>query len=222
MRPCILLVAVALLLIIGSTSRVWAQTQDGAEGGTTPCSCAGWTWSGRDLPEREYAALLAFKAAMNDNTGLLSSWQEGVHPCTWEGVICHCGDVYPSQADCPAAPVIGDEIADDPYEHVFGLDFGPRKASTQKLSGLLPAELSNLTEARVLYLDVNDIRWVLASVRCRSRCLDPLTPRRQGSARVVQPGRQACLSGRPAVTKAAISYTRKPMFKPCTYIGRLH
>lgn len=109
-----------------------------------------WRPTGKRLPPSELAALLDFQAHIEQDMGLLSTWSNASHPCTWEGVICECADVYPPQ-DCSAA-------ADLEYEHVFGLDFGIRKPSNKTLTGTLSVMLGDLLEARVLYFHANRLR----------------------------------------------------------------
>mmetsp|Transcript_7066 Transcript_7066/g.19954 ORF Transcript_7066/g.19954 Transcript_7066/m.19954 type:complete len:1530 (+) Transcript_7066:2-4591(+) len=123
------------------------------------CGCGGeWVHVGRGMQPAEELALRAFRTAIDEDQGLLATWEDGAHPCTWDGVICSCGSVYPAHPDCSSGQL------DDPsnlYEHVFGLDFGPGKRSAQRLSGTLPPELANLTELRVLYLQANNFRGTI-------------------------------------------------------------
>lgn len=111
-----------------------------------------WTPSGKELPASELAALHSFRAHIEQHRGLLSTWSNDTHPCSWEGVLCECSDVYPRRhQDCP-------DEADPEFEHVFGLDFGPRKPSNKWLTGTLSPLLGDLSEARILYFHSNELR----------------------------------------------------------------
>ena len=102
----------------------------------------------------EAEALRQFRAAVTNDAGLLSTWDDAVDPCQWEAIDCDCFALYPPPPEpypCPAP----EDAHGDGFNHVYRIDFGPRKPSNKRLTGVLTPYLGNLTEARQYYLHVN-------------------------------------------------------------------
>lgn len=112
------------------------------------------------LHPAEYEALLEFKAAIFKDDGLLKTWVPDangtVDPCnSWEGVDCNCEKLYPLPVEPHPCPDNEDSLFEgDGYNHVYRLDFGPRKSSNKRLHGVYSPYLGNLTEVRQFYLHV--------------------------------------------------------------------
>ena len=105
------------------------------------------------------AALLAFKAVISSDQGLLASWTSSSNPCdhTWLGVSCNCSDIKPplSVADCAAVQKA------NPEDVVVSLDLGnpDEKVSVDRqLTGFLAPELGNLAFLQSLRLDGHNLQ----------------------------------------------------------------
>ncbi|KAK9829405.1 hypothetical protein WJX72_005653 [[Myrmecia] bisecta] len=97
-------------------------------------------------------ALLAFKAAITNDRGLLATWSAATDPCAsrWTGISCACADLIP--------PLTGDvctnATGDPNNQRVLLLDFGSLVLTGGRtLVGTLTPLLGNLTELR--YLDLH-------------------------------------------------------------------
>ena len=98
------------------------------------------------------AALLAFKAAISSDQGLLASWTNTTDPCSdaWLGVSCDCSDLEPSlsAAACAAATKSPGQQA------VVLLDLGNQSAAQGKfMTGSLTPQLGDLAQLQQLRLD---------------------------------------------------------------------
>ena len=83
----------------------------------------------------------------------------------WSGVDCNYEKLYPLPVDPHPCPSLaggvfannedGEDVSgEDAYNHVYRLDFGPRKPSNKRLHGVYSPYLGNLTEVRQFYLHV--------------------------------------------------------------------
>jgi len=114
------------------------------------------------------AALLEIKAALDpDSTSrLLSSWSKYGDPCDdwWTGVFCHCNDAFDLTSEVPRV------VCDQPFtqssfstQRVIQLNLGDPRVDTQyptskeRLRGVLPSILGDLTALRILNFANNDI-----------------------------------------------------------------
>lgn len=98
------------------------------------------------------AALLAFKALVSSDQGLLSSWTNSSDPCSsaWLGIFCNCTDLdhVATPADCVTGQTPNSEHA------VIALDLGDQSISKgMQMTGRLAPDLGNLTQLQYLRLD---------------------------------------------------------------------
>ena len=98
------------------------------------------------------AALLAFKALVSSDQGLLSSWTNSSDPCSsaWLGIFCNCTalDQVTVPADCVDGQIPNSEHA------VIALDLGDQSISKGiQMTGSLAPDLGNLTQLQYLRLD---------------------------------------------------------------------
>lgn len=115
------------------------------------------------------AALLAFKAAITADQGLLSNWVASTDPCGdhWLGVSCRCSDIVPriNLTACAGLNVNPND------QRVVLLDFKYESATGGRyLSGQLAPEVANLTGLRHLNL-VNNNLSVGASMPQHAFCM---------------------------------------------------
>ena len=112
------------------------------------------------------AALLAFKANITNDAGLLQTWASSTDPCgdpsgqPWVGIACTCSGAY--SLLCENAP----EPSTQDGSRVLAINFGDLLVTEgRKLSGRISAELDNLTELRLLnlrqnFLSVRAVPWL--------------------------------------------------------------
>ena len=98
------------------------------------------------------AALLAFKALVSSDQGLLSSWTNSSDPCSsaWLGIFCSCTALnqFTTLADCTTGQTPNSEHA------VIALDLGDQSISKgMQVTGRLAPDLGNLTQLQHLRLD---------------------------------------------------------------------
>ncbi|DBA77690.1 TPA: hypothetical protein ACH3X2_008392 [Trebouxia sp. C0005] len=98
------------------------------------------------------AALLAFKALVSSDQGLLSSWTNSSDPCSsaWLGIFCNCTalDQVTTLADCVSGQTPNSEHA------VIALDLGNQSISKGlQMTGRLVPDLGKLTQLQYLRLD---------------------------------------------------------------------
>ncbi len=103
------------------------------------------------------AALLAFKALVSSDQGILSSWNSTSDPCSdaWLGVSCICTNLKPpiSAAECVTAQQASAE------DSVIALDFGAESiAAGLRMTGLVAPELGSLTQLQNLRLDGHSLQ----------------------------------------------------------------
>ena len=101
-------------------------------------------------------ALLAFKALISSDQGLLASWTSNSDPCTrpWLGVSCNCSDLQPPlSAACATAGTA------DPSHSVISLDLSIHSISRGRIMiGALAPELGSLVWLHSLRLDGHDLQ----------------------------------------------------------------
>lgn len=98
------------------------------------------------------AALLAFKALVSSDQGLLATWTNTSDPCrdAWLGIFCDCFNLHPDTqlSDCGIAKIPSFEDA------VVALDLGDLSLSKGlQLTGQLAPELGSLAQMQILRLD---------------------------------------------------------------------
>ncbi|XP_059070384.1 receptor-like protein 35 [Cryptomeria japonica] len=111
-------------------------------------------------PSNESEALLHFKAAFNDSTGLLSSWVNGTDcRIMWDGVVCN------NQTKYVISLIVYGLYQGVISESLCQLHF----LTSLKIFGVratLPSCLGNLTYIQILDLSVNELSGMIPSSIC--------------------------------------------------------
>ncbi|XP_078153828.1 uncharacterized protein LOC144548964 [Carex rostrata] len=119
------------------------------------------------------SALLSFKSQIHDDPfGVLSSWNESLHHCQWQGILC--GRHHPDRVT--ALILDSKQLSGYISPSLANLTFLQRMSlSDNQLRGSIPVEMGYLGRLRFLNLSVNFLDGSIPSTLCNCSNLEVIT-----------------------------------------------